>query len=48
MSELFDLSKLVGSLPIQALIGLVILGAFGLSAYAIHAVLAVVTKDRDP
>ncbi|MBP1092154.1 hypothetical protein [Bradyrhizobium diazoefficiens] len=45
MTEFLEFTRLVGGMPFWALIAGVVLAAFALAAYAIHAVLAV-TKDR--
>ena len=45
MQELVEFAGLLGGMPFWVLIATVVLGAFGLAAYAIHAVLTV-TKDR--
>lgn len=45
MQELTELSKTLGGMPVGVLVGMVVLSAFALAAFAIHAVLSV-TKDR--
>lgn len=45
MQVLGDFARTLGGLPLGALIALVVLGGFGLAAFAIHAVL-VVTRDK--
>jgi hypothetical protein len=46
MPDLNGISKTLGAMPFEGLIALVILGAFGLAAYAIYAVLTVVKGRR--
>lgn len=46
MQELIEISKIIQGLPPWALVGCVVLAAFGLAAYAIHAVVSV-AKGRD-
>jgi hypothetical protein len=45
MQELNEFSKTLGGMPMECLVALVILAAFGLAAYAIKAVVTV-TKKR--
>ena len=45
MQELTELSQTLGCLPIWVLVAFVVLSAFALAAFAIHAVLTV-TKGR--
>lgn len=45
MQQISEISKTLGTMPITALIAVIILGAFGLSAYAISAVVKI-TKGR--
>lgn len=46
MQELVEISKIIEALPPWTLIGCVVLAAFGLAAYAIHAVVSV-SKGRE-
>lgn len=46
MQGLVEISKVVEGLPPWALVGCVVLAAFGLAAYAIHAVVSV-AKGRE-
>ena len=42
MPDLNEISKTLGGMPFEGLVAVIILAAFGLAAYAIYAVLAVV------
>ena len=46
MPDLNEIHKTLGAMPFEGLIALVILAAFGLAAFAIYAVLAVVKGRR--
>jgi hypothetical protein len=46
MPDLNEISKTIGGMPFEGLVAIIILAAFGLAAYAIHAVLAVVRGRR--
>jgi hypothetical protein len=46
MPDLNEILKSLGAMPFEGLITFVILGAFGLAAYAIYAVLTVVKGRR--
>lgn len=46
MRDLTELSQTLGGLPIWALVTFVVLGAFALAAFAIHAVLTVTRGGR--
>jgi len=45
MQELAEIAKVIGGMPLGALIVCIVLAGFGLAAYAIHAVVTV-TKER--
>jgi hypothetical protein len=45
MHELPEISKLIGSMPLQALVVIVMLAAFALAGFAIYAVMTI-AKDR--
>lgn len=45
MQQITEISKTLGGMPITALVALVILAGFGLSAYAIYAVVKI-SKGR--
>lgn len=47
MKELADWLSVFGGMPGAALVALMVLGAFALAAFAIHAVLTVVKERRD-
>jgi hypothetical protein len=46
MGEITEITQLMAGMPLWTLIALIMLGAFGLAAYAIHAVLSS-TNRRD-
>lgn len=45
MQQIIEISKTLGGMPVTALVALVILAGFGLSAYAISAVVKI-SKGR--
>ena len=47
MGQLTETAKALGGMPTAALIVVIILGAFGLAAYAISAVVKVTGKNSD-
>jgi hypothetical protein len=47
MNELTQISKLIGSLPVEGLVAFVILGAFGLAGFAIYAVMTIAKGKTD-
>lgn len=46
MPDLNEISKTLGGMPFEELVVVIILAAFGLAAYAIHAVSTVVKGRR--
>jgi hypothetical protein len=46
MKELTEISKIVGTMPVEGLVAAVILAGFALAAYAIYAVLNVSKGHR--
>jgi hypothetical protein len=46
MQQITEISKTLGGLPVTALVALIILAAFGLSAYAISAVVKISKGGR--
>jgi hypothetical protein len=46
MHELVEVSKVIGAMPVGALITVVVLGGFALAAYAIYAVMVIAKKER--
>jgi hypothetical protein len=46
MKELNEISKTLGGLPVEGLVAIVVLAAFALAAYAIHAVLTATKESR--
>ncbi len=46
MQQLLEISNTLGGMPLTALVALVILAAFGLSAYAISAVVKITKGHR--
>jgi hypothetical protein len=46
MQQITEISKTLGGMPITALVALIILAAFGLSAYAISAVVKISKGGR--
>lgn len=46
MERLTDTLKLLGGMPFEVLLAVVVLSAFGLAAYAIAAVVAVTKEHR--
>jgi hypothetical protein len=46
MPDLNEISKTLGGMPIEGLIAVIVLAAFGLAAYAIYAVLTVAKGRR--
>jgi putative effector of murein hydrolase len=47
MQQILEVSKTIGGMPTIALVALIILGAFGLAAYTISAMLKVTKGRRD-
>lgn len=48
MQTLNELSKNIGQLPIEHLVGVVLLAGFGLSAFAIYAVFSIAREKGRP
>jgi hypothetical protein len=46
MQDLNEFSKILGGMPLESLVALVVLAAFGLAAYAIKAVVTVAKGRR--
>ncbi|NNG72081.1 hypothetical protein HLI18_19835 [Rhizobium laguerreae] len=44
--SIVEVTKTVSGLPIETLLGLIALGAFGLAAFAIYAVLSVTGRHK--
>lgn len=47
MQQVTEISKTLGGMPVTALVALVILAGFGLSAYAIYAVVKISKVRRN-